>query len=61
MMIVRTITVGTVISASVFKIDKIFLGCFDKKICFQIMKIITFRGDLTDILAIKEALLLVLR
>lgn len=45
-------------SASVSKIRLIFFGYFDSERYFQIMKMLYFRGDLTDILAKKTPLVL---
>ena len=41
-------------SASIFKINKIFIVYFEPEKIFLIMKITNFRGDLTNISAKKE-------
>ena len=38
------------------KLNQIFIGYFDPEMVFYIVKITDFRGDLSDISALKEAL-----
>ena len=40
------------------KLNKLFFGCFDPENIFWIMKMDNFQGELTDISAKKEAMLL---
>ena len=53
---VLTYRLGTWAVLLFSKLNQIFIGYFDPEMLFSIMKITTFRGDLTDISALKEAL-----